>query len=189
MAPTFITEIISAPVHIALRHESGDLCRLLLDHGANPNATDIWDNTPLYVASSSGQIAVVLLLLEYGARMSIQDVLGYTLLHEAVIWRGGRVEVMRLLLVDRPRRGRERTKRWLDCIALGSKFWTPPGCGGLTETWRGSACPDRCGKDTLPNSIAAEQHGDHAIVIGAHCRGNAGFMTGIDLEMYGYRRR
>ena len=81
----------TSPLHIALRHnsESSDLSRLLLDHGANPNSTDIWGNTALYVASSSGQIAVVLLLLECGARMDFQDVLGYTLLHEAATQRGG----------------------------------------------------------------------------------------------------
>ena len=113
----------TSPMHIALRHnsESSGLSLLLLDHGANPNATDIWRNTALYVASSSGQVAVVRVWREDGfpgrfriyfiARSSDSE-RGTTRGHAAVA---------------RPRRGHERTKiRWLGLRCTGQQTLDTP---------------------------------------------------------------
>ncbi len=77
--------------------------------------------------------------------------------------------------VARPRRRRECTEgRPLDCVAPGSPLWTRPGCGGVTEAWRRSTCPDQEGRDTFPIGILieSEPHADHAIVIRTHRREN-----------------
>ena len=73
----------STPLHGASYIGNTQVARILLEHGANPNAPDNSGATALHTASFSGKVAVVELLLEYGAHSDVRDKLGWTPLHEA----------------------------------------------------------------------------------------------------------
>jgi ankyrin repeat protein len=65
----------------------GDLesTRILLDAGANPNAfIPDWKGTPLTIASTMGQAAIVEALIDKGADPNFKDDNGFTALHAAV---------------------------------------------------------------------------------------------------------
>ena len=89
----------STPLHEVVGHP--ELVRLLLDHGADPNARDVGDNaTPLHFAAASAPLESVRLLLDAGA-----DVNGFGDLHESDVigWAVGdgvdvRHDVVALLL-------------------------------------------------------------------------------------------
>jgi|WetSurMetagenome_2_1015567.scaffolds.fasta_scaffold319658_2 uncharacterized protein len=55
--------------HFAVQEWNEDLCRLLLDEGANPNPLDSYGNTPFWRAtfSSRGRREIIFLLRERGA--------------------------------------------------------------------------------------------------------------------------
>ncbi len=83
-------------LHMAGRHP--EAVRLLLEHGADPNARDVGDNaTPLHFAAANGTLDTVRLLLDSGA-----DVHGSGDLHngEVIGWaaREGNEAVINLLL-------------------------------------------------------------------------------------------
>ena len=89
----------STPLHEVVAHP--ELVRLLLDHGADPNARDVGDNaTPLHFAAAGAPLESVRLLLDAGA-----DVNGFGDLHESDVigWAVGdgvdvRHDVVALLL-------------------------------------------------------------------------------------------
>jgi ankyrin repeat protein/uncharacterized glyoxalase superfamily protein PhnB len=69
----------STALHAAAARGHRDVVRLLLQHGADPNARDVGDNaTPLHFAAGAGHIDVVRLLIDSGA-----DVHGHGDLHES----------------------------------------------------------------------------------------------------------
>lgn len=47
--------------------------QILLDAGANPNAPDNWNYTPLHEAVSKGKIEVCLALLQHGANAELRN--------------------------------------------------------------------------------------------------------------------
>ncbi|KAF8487366.1 ankyrin repeat-containing domain protein [Russula ochroleuca] len=55
----------STPLHVAVRRGCVKVVRMLLEHGANTGAIDIWGRTPFWVAWSSD---VIELLSEHGAK-------------------------------------------------------------------------------------------------------------------------
>ena len=59
------------------------IARMLLEHGANPNAPDSLGITALHLASRSGVITHVEFLLECGANVDVRDKEGWIPLHEA----------------------------------------------------------------------------------------------------------
>lgn len=84
------------PLHIAAARGSCDVCRVLIERGANIEATDADGKTALMHGSSCGSCAVVKLLLRHGANLEAQRSNGETSLSVAV--RFGRLDVCALLL-------------------------------------------------------------------------------------------
>jgi ankyrin repeat protein len=75
---------------------SRDGVRLLLETGADVDATEMNGLTALQVAAIIGQGTVARLLLEFGASIAAEDAFGWTALHRAA--RGGHMAVVQLLL-------------------------------------------------------------------------------------------
>ena len=65
-----------SPLHGASQLGNEEVCRLLLEAGANPNSKDSVEETPLHKASASGKVAAIHLLLRNGADPSIADMCG-----------------------------------------------------------------------------------------------------------------
>ena len=59
---------------------SDDIISPLLQHGANPNLTDVSGNTPLHWAAQVGEIDGVQTLLKHHANINVQDKQGRTAL-------------------------------------------------------------------------------------------------------------
>ena len=77
--------------------EIGDVevCRLLIEQGADVNATDDGGITPLHCAATEGHVDVCRFLIEQGAIVHATDRDGWTPLHQAA-WHG-RLKVCQLL--------------------------------------------------------------------------------------------
>jgi uncharacterized protein len=56
-----------APLHSAVAARNSEICRLLLEKGANPNVRQQKAVTPLHAAAHNGDALIVTLLLQYGA--------------------------------------------------------------------------------------------------------------------------
>lgn len=58
---------LNTPLHLAATAGKTKLCKVLLENGADPSASNSFGNTPLHSAVHSGSLDVVTLLLEHGA--------------------------------------------------------------------------------------------------------------------------
>lgn len=67
-------------LHAAACEGHAECCRLLLEHGANPNARNFVGMTPLYVAALEGAADCCEVLLEHGADVNAKDDDGETAL-------------------------------------------------------------------------------------------------------------
>jgi ankyrin repeat protein len=78
--------------------ESGDYnkVRLALNFGADVEAKDKYDMTPLHWASLNNRIAIAKLLIDKGADVEAKDYKGWTPLHRAS-WNNS-IEIARLLI-------------------------------------------------------------------------------------------
>lgn len=59
--------LLTVPLHNACSYGHYEVAQLLVQKGANVNATDLWKFTPLHEASSKGKLDIVKLLLTHGA--------------------------------------------------------------------------------------------------------------------------
>ena len=73
-----------------------EIVRLLISHGADLNALDITESTPLHMASFSWTPDVVRILIENGASVNAQNETHSTPLHRASLL--GNPEIVRLLI-------------------------------------------------------------------------------------------
>uniref|UniRef100_A0A0K0G355 Neurogenic locus notch homolog protein 1 (inferred by orthology to a zebrafish protein) n=1 Tax=Strongyloides venezuelensis TaxID=75913 RepID=A0A0K0G355_STRVS len=62
-----------APLHIAAETNNTEIIEYLIDHGANKDAGDVYDQTPLFIAAKEGNLAAVKCLLNKGASKEITD--------------------------------------------------------------------------------------------------------------------
>jgi ankyrin repeat protein len=84
------------PLHMAALEGHADIVQVLLQHRADPKATNPDLFTPLHAAARRGHAAAAALLLKAGADPNAMDQIFGTPLHEAV--QRGHPEVVRLLL-------------------------------------------------------------------------------------------
>ena len=71
------------PLHVAIYSGTPSIARMLLEHGATPNAPDNDGATALHFASRRRGITEVELLLGYGMNVDVREKYGWTPLHEA----------------------------------------------------------------------------------------------------------
>jgi ankyrin repeat protein len=81
------------PLHIAAAEGRVDVAELLVKHGADVNARNNNNSTPLHLAANAG---VAELLIRHGAEVNVRDKDGFTPLHWAAD--KGHLDVARLLL-------------------------------------------------------------------------------------------
>ncbi len=61
-------------LHLAANDSQPELARLLIQHGADVNASDPSEGTPLHLAAESGSLEIVRMLLSHGAAsVNVQD--------------------------------------------------------------------------------------------------------------------
>jgi ankyrin repeat protein len=84
------------PLHVTARRGDVEVARVLLEHGADREARDIYDWSPLERAMKKGHVELTRVLLEHGANVNAQDATSFTPLHLASVW--GDPEVVRTLL-------------------------------------------------------------------------------------------
>jgi len=76
------------PLTAAARHGHLDICRLLIERGANTNPQNPDDFTPLHAAAWNGNAEIIKLLIAHGAKIDVhddQDATGVTPLHQALL--------------------------------------------------------------------------------------------------------
>lgn len=71
MSPLFLSDSVGSrglvPLHNACSYGHFEVTEMLIKHGANVNAMDLWQFTPLHEAASKSRVEVCSLLLSEGA--------------------------------------------------------------------------------------------------------------------------
>lgn len=62
-----------------------DICRLLIEHGANTNPRNPFALSPLHAATRTGNPRLMQLLIAHGAKLDAENVFGITPLHETIL--------------------------------------------------------------------------------------------------------
>jgi len=83
-------------LHCACYNPNPGAVRFLLEHGAEANSRNRWDETPLHLACRLGHARVSFILLKYAAEINACDESGRTPLNWAC--RSGSLETVKLLL-------------------------------------------------------------------------------------------
>ncbi|XP_031322886.1 ankyrin repeat and SOCS box protein 3 isoform X1 [Camelus dromedarius] len=84
-------------LHLAASQGHWKIVQILLEAGADPNATTLEETTPLFLAVENGQIDVLRLLLQYGANVNgSHSMCGWNALHQATFQENA--EIIKLLL-------------------------------------------------------------------------------------------
>lgn len=70
---------------IAALHGHLDVCKLLLERGANTNPQNPHKMSPLHAAAQKGNPEIVKLLIQHGAELNVYDSSGHAPLHDAIL--------------------------------------------------------------------------------------------------------
>eukprot|EP00300_Choanocystis_sp_HF-7_P007351 c15251_g1_i1.p1 GENE.c15251_g1_i1~~c15251_g1_i1.p1 ORF type:complete len:283 (-),score=72.98 c15251_g1_i1:78-926(-) len=129
--PNLANSIVSVhhgwvPLHVAALHGHIETARLLIQHGADPNAQDDSQRSPVYMAAIHGFVQLVHLLAHSGAGLNTFDVNHHTPLHAAS--ECGHTDVVRLLIENG---AQVNTKDW-----LGRTPVYDASCAGYSEIVR-----------------------------------------------------
>ncbi len=84
------------PLHLAAAAGQTQTVKLLLDHGADPNAIDREGYTPLHMAALQGHTHCLLLLMKRGGQVHTTSINGRTVLHCACL--NGHADLIQTLL-------------------------------------------------------------------------------------------
>jgi ankyrin repeat protein len=87
---------METPLHVASCWGHTEIARVLLQHGADTEARDIGDHSPLGHVAREGHVELAQVLLEHGADANSQDILMCTPLHQAS--EAGQLAVAQVLL-------------------------------------------------------------------------------------------
>lgn len=111
------------PLHFAAYYQKPSLTRILLELGANVNATIDNGETPLHTCADSlhaNNLMVTRLLLDAGADLNATNITGHTPAQHARRW--GRPKFAEELEAEAERRARwDAKKDWLAAVAVISK--------------------------------------------------------------------
>ena len=83
-------------MHVAAKEGNTDILSLLLEHDADVDSRNMFDETPLHRASDYGKLDIGQRLLDHGADINARDEDGYTPLFQAAL--GGHVEFAQMLI-------------------------------------------------------------------------------------------
>jgi ankyrin repeat protein len=84
------------PLHLAVREESVEIARMLIDAGADLDVQDKWERTPLHWAAVYGRVEITRMLIDAKADVNVQDKWDNTPLHWAAI--KGNEEIAQMLI-------------------------------------------------------------------------------------------
>ena len=90
-----------------------DICRLLIDKGAQVKAKNRINKTPLHYAAGRGYFEIVCLICDHGADVEARNEIGWTPLHYAAM--GGYTAIVKELIEVRN----------ADINARDVSYWTP----------------------------------------------------------------
>ncbi|KAL3457238.1 ankyrin repeat-containing domain protein [Aspergillus heterothallicus] len=92
------TDVPEVPLHLAVRGGSADVCKILLDHGADLRIMDSIGRTMLHIAAGQGDAEIVSLLLDHGADATATFGRNWTAMHCAAMATCGGEKVLKCLV-------------------------------------------------------------------------------------------
>ncbi|KAI0667953.1 ankyrin repeat-containing domain protein [Trametes maxima] len=134
-APVEVPDILgyTALDHACMALPRADIARILLEHGADPNHQDRFGSVALVGAFQNNSIDAVEVLMEYGARLDIQDADGETVETQAYTC-GPRVTAV-VKKWKRKRAGLENPTDVKACVVCGTKDGMLKWCARCHTIW------------------------------------------------------
>ena len=96
------------------------ICRLLIDKGAQLEAKNIDDWTPLHYAAFQGHVEIVRLLCDRGADVEARSIYGRTSLHYATM--NGHISIIKELIDERNAEVNARDNRGRPALMVAGLF-------------------------------------------------------------------
>ncbi|KAI0648662.1 ankyrin repeat-containing domain protein [Trametes meyenii] len=134
-APLEVPDILgyTALDHACMALPRADIARILLEHGADPNHQDRFGSVALIGAFQNDSIDAIEVLMEYGARLDIQDADGETV--EAQAYRCGPRVTAVVKKWKRKRAGMENPTDVKACVVCGARDVMLKWCSRCHTIW------------------------------------------------------
>jgi len=155
-------------LHEAAHAGSSQIAVILLNAGANPNATDNIDRSPIHHAVIWGTLNILKLCVEKGGDIDLKDAEGQTVLHMAAS--AGNNEILSWLLSSQV--GSQiaidsRDSKGQTALFLAAKFNKRRACSILLENGANLLTRDRFGRTALHAALAAQSIESSRVLIEA----------------------